>query len=373
MSNPRSTLCALLVICAGAVSVIRAEEPQLLPQSGILVLRTGRVLRGDIVRVGDRYVVTSGEKDEVGVSLDAVEMQCDSLEDAYRRKQDQMPPNRKVADHLKLADWCLQYDLFASAAEQLMAAQLCDPNDPANETFEKRLRLAVQRPASISNGTESVAKIISPPDLDESLRSLPAGTMELFTNTIQPLLINRCGASNCHGPNSSSSFRLAYPNWSRTLPRRFTQRNLQAAMSFLDRDEPLRSPMLVMSTLRHGKMSKPALTDEDVTQLQNLAEWVYHSLGSASPASPAELSSPESLLLQPGASRLDPQAAANRHTAGPVAPDTTGPSERLDRAVEPASHSAPAEPGTGAAPVAGVDPFDPEIFNRRFGSGKKPR
>ena len=332
------------------------------------MLRSGRVLRGEIARVGDRYVVAVGENDEVGVSVEVVEMQCVSLEDAYHRKRALLPPDSKVADHLNLADWCLQYDLFACAAEQLMAAQQCDPADPRNESLEKRLRLAVQRPATASKGVESVTPAAVPSDLDEVIRGLPAGTVEKFTNAIQPLLINRCGASNCHGPSSSSSFRLAYPSWSRTLPRRFTQRNLQAAMAFVDREEPQRSPLLARATVVHGGMSKPALSDENAVQLQHLAEWVYLSRGSESPEPHATAGPPEPALLPPGVGEIAPPATvAATGPPSPLPAIANQPAARLDRDIQPASHVSPAELKTESQPASGVDPFDPEVFNRRFG------
>jgi hypothetical protein len=361
----------MLIACASVASVAQTEEPQLSPQPGILVLRTGRVLRGEIARVGDRYVVALGEHDEVGVPLDAVEMQCPSLEDAYRRKRDQLPPAGKVADHLRLADWCLRYDLLACAAEQLMAAQQCDPADPENAIFEKRLTLAAQRPATLSSESKSVVRTIIPPNTDEIVGDLPAGTVEQFTTVIQPLLINRCGSASCHGPNSHSSFRLTYPNWSRTLPRRFTQRNLQAVLALLDRAQPQRSPLLTMATAVHGNLSKPALTDDDTTQLSHLAEWIHLSLGNASPEPPAALNSPDSLLLQPGARQpgMSAATAADRATK-PQPPATTESPERVDNRVQKASHVSPVDPAAGSLP-GGSDPFDPEIFNRRF--GKKVR
>ncbi len=347
-----------------AASVTEADEPQLLPQTGILVLRTGRVLRGDIVRVGDRYVVAVGEHDEVGVPVDAVEMQCASLQEAYARQRNQLPTNSKVADHLKLADWCLQYDLLGCAAEQLMAAQRCDPSDPHNVVFEKRLRLAAQQSVSSSAPATRTAKIVVPPDLDKMTRSLPSGTVERFTNTVQPILINRCGASNCHGPNSHASFRLTFPSWRRTLPRRYTQRNLQSALALLDQGDPRRSPLLVMATQAHGDAKTPPLTDDNVTQLNHLAEWIYHSLGSQTPDPPAALNSPDALLLQPGHRASSESAAAKKTPAvasrnpGPAAPRSDHPSAAQPSASDTSDIPPP--------PVSGNDPFDPEVFNRRY-------
>ncbi|MFW6168995.1 MAG: hypothetical protein ACODAD_00795 [Planctomycetota bacterium] len=138
-------LGACTLVLWGVTSVNQAEQPQLLPRAGVLVLRTGSVLRGKISRVGDRYVVGLNDRDQVTVSADRVQMRCDSLEEAYRRKRSQLPEKATANDHLQLADWCLRNDCLAAAAEQLMAAQRRAPDDPANEHFEKRLRSAARR------------------------------------------------------------------------------------------------------------------------------------------------------------------------------------------------------------------------------------
>ena len=93
MPHPRWTLVPAIVLFLCAVRVNQADEPQLTPRPGILVMHGGRVLRGDIIRVGDRYVVTIGERDELGVPATSVDLCCDSLEDAYSSKT-RHPVNR---------------------------------------------------------------------------------------------------------------------------------------------------------------------------------------------------------------------------------------------------------------------------------------
>lgn len=366
MSCFQRTLIALVLITLGRPAINLADETRLLPQNGVLVLRNERVLRGNILQVGDRYVVGLNARDEVSVPIDRVEMRCDSLEEAYQRKRGQLPRNAKAADHLRLADWCLRYELNAAAAEQLMAAQSREPLNPANARFEKRLRLAVaQRPEGPSRSVVS-SPPVSSEELETMVKSLPQGTVEQFTNTIQPLLINRCGGGGCHATNADAEFQLIYPHGERTLPRRFTQQNLKHALDMLDGDEPAKSPLLVMATRAHGGASKPSLTEEDVSQLQQLADWVFKSLNRRDASPPAVVRSPDPLLLQPIDQRTTntpvhplarPAEAAAGAGRGAIA---TG-----DRVV-PASHQQPIRDADESTPVPGVDPFDPAIFNRRY-------
>ncbi|MFW6168994.1 MAG: hypothetical protein ACODAD_00790, partial [Planctomycetota bacterium] len=98
--------------------------------------------------------------------------------------------------------------------------------------------------------------------MDEIASGLPAGMVELFTNRIQPLLINHCGTGNCHGPATESKFRLVSPTNSHSLPRRFTQTNLKMALGFVDGERPSQSDLLTRATEAHGGSSKPALRDD---------------------------------------------------------------------------------------------------------------
>ncbi len=368
MTSSNWTLYALTLLCSLTLSApSAADEPALSPEPGILVLRSGNVLRGSIFRVGDRYVVSLGNQDEVGVPQEAVEMQCSSLEDAYLRKRAILTGGNS-AEHLKLADWCLQYGLYAGAAEQLIASRQRDPANPQNDLFEKRLRLAVQHPTTQSPPPASPPRILAAgSDLKELSRSLPPETVQQFTTVVQPLLINRCGDASCHGAASSNSFRLTYSGGGRSLSQRFTQRNLHTALSLIDRESPAASPLLHMATTPHGGRSRPALSDEDVTQLQRLAQWVYRSQGKATPAPPDDLTAPNPLLLQPSARQQSPSS--------PLA-QAIPPADAIDSATDPmvqqAGHEEAVAEGKGdAEPLSlGKDPFDPEVFNRRY--SKRP-
>ncbi len=367
MSYLRWTLGAWVVISLVLPCVNQADEPQLMPRAGVLVLRTDRVLRGNILRVGDRYVVTMREHDEVSVAVDAVALRCDSLTDAYQHKRRELPPAAKVADHLKLADWCLRYDLMQAAAEQLMAAQRRDPLDPANARFEKRLKFAANQVPTPAPRPRQTTQYAALAELDAQMRSLPAGVVAQFTHTVQPLLINRCGGGNCHGVNSTAEFRILSTSRARTIPRRFTQRNLLAVLELLDRKQPGRSPLLMMSALPHGGAENPPLRDKDVEQTQRLAEWIFRCLSETGPQPPAVLKTPDTFLLQPfeqpgqvtGNSSTTDTPASSKRDAGPAARGT-------DPAVQLVGHAEPLQTPTKPRGSTGIDPFDPEIFNRRY-------
>jgi hypothetical protein len=191
--------------------------------------------------------------------------------------------------------------------------------------------------------------------------------MEQFTNTVQPLLINRCGAGACHGPTSDSSFTLTFPHRSRILPRRFTERNLRATLALLDAEAPDRSPLLRMATAAHGGASQPPLTAQDAPLARHLIQWAYQSTGHANAQSTVTRDTPADAALSPD----DPAALPEAGT--PAAPaDSLVVANRPSATQAAATEPPPLDPDAGvpATPPAGRDsgrdPFDPEIFNRRY-------
>ena len=204
------------------------------------------------------------------------------------------------------------------------------------------------------------------------MQQLPHGTVEQFTNTVQPLLINRCGAGNCHGPSAESSFQLAYPNWSRTLPRRFTQRNLYAALQVRELATPGASPLLAMSTLPHG--GSPSRLSTSATR-RSCSIWQsgYIAAPMIPDASLRKISAPRP--------RFSSRRAIDRRTPRidhpmPIEP-TRWPVKRRPSLPETSRRCHPARRPAAGPPTAPVtaspagqgntsDPFDPEIFNRRY-------
>jgi hypothetical protein len=259
-----------------------------------------------------------------------------------------------------LGDWCLQYGLLSAAAEQLMAVMEIEPDNPRIPQFEKRLKLAVVRSREPSVQTVGATQEIPQAELDRLIRTLPGGVVEQFTSGVQPLLLNRCSNGGCHGPNSDAEFRLVRPSWSRTLPRRFTQRNLHSSLVYVDPNQPKKSDLLVKSTTPHGGSETPILGDRDAEALQLLAAWVHRVSRGKVTKQPAVIGSPQALLLQPNdalADESEPGRFPTNEPVSPLKPPGKGPLE---------TPQAPGPTSSEAGQSTGRDPFDPELFNQRY-------
>jgi hypothetical protein len=246
------------------------------------------------------------------------------------------------------------------------------PHDPAVTRFEKRLRVAVAFPAAAPQPTAASA-FVTQEELDALLVSLPAGTVERFTNTIQPLLINRCGAGGCHGPTASNALQLFFSGSGSVIPRRFTQRNLKTVLAFLDRETPISSPLLERASTPHGGCAQPPLGHgQDAPQLLLLSQWVQSHLAGSQPASPSLAGDPHSVLPQPAEApvdavrRADAEAAAGQRALSAARPDPR--QNLLQHETGSAEVIRPVAAEHATSGYQAVDPFDPEVFNRRYGS-----
>jgi hypothetical protein len=358
---------------------------------GVLVLRSGRVLQGEITPLGDRYRVKLGPGNEIRINAGDVEFQATSLLQAYERKRDQLPAD-ELGARLELVEWCLRLELLPQAATELTVAQQLEPQNPRVKHLDRRLQALRMEPAEESS--RSAAPATPAPrwdELEREYRELPAGAVERFTATIQPLLINRCAANSCHGPNSTSSYHLVRPGLGNAANRRFTLRNLHATLAFVDKQQPEDSRLLKSLRDAHGPNDTKVFAANEQLQLELLSAWVRlasrpksviapTSISAAGPQSAhasrlpqrmngIEASDPESdgseTAISSGASSGGASAtstAISNATSNANSKDNTKDNTKMGKTGVAGAKSA----GTSSVPTAEIDPFDPQIFNQKF-------
>lgn len=345
----------------GCPAAVRAQE------AGAVLLRNGQFLEG-IVRVdGDRYVVylASGE---VRIPRDNVEMLGANRAAIYREMRARRPAQTAEAA-LRWCDWCLRQGLLNEAHEELREASQLAPADPRLQGLRVRWELASAPPATSDQGAasdrdgsqsvtpsppqhvadsttaEQTSRRSDPPQANRAASPAPnLLALEGFAREIQPLLLNGCAASRCHGGRGATDFELLRPSRSAPLTRKITDRNLAAVTRQIDPSAPHRSPLLTYARSAHGGDEKPSLAVEGADgRYARLAAWVE------SVVAPAEL--PATI----------PQPRRLGAPAGDVVPASA--ELPVDDSVEPA----PATVETPEAPEASeLDPYDPAPFNRRY-------
>ncbi len=374
--------------------------PQAAPNAdSLLLLHNGRTIVGRIAPAGEYYYV-SVPNGKLRIRADQVEFWCNSLEEGYRRKQ-AVARAGTIEDHLRLAHWCLRQKLTGRATEELAVARRIDPTHPLIGLLDRQLEVAANppapRPARPSKPDPEQHPAAedgpTPEQLEAMVEALPARSVETFTRSIQPLLVNTCGSAACHGPGSEAGFQLRRIPLGRPASRRTTQQNLHEVLQWIDCVEPGSSPLLARPAGPHGPAGSPVFAKSQAAQQTKLAAWVYEltATGATVARSTAAAAADRSGgAIATGATAV-PGLLAQPAEARPltIPPLDTMSSPTPKEPVEPASFEAPASSPNAAAdsqpeapqvqPLPGgvqrgakvegfvpQDPFDPEQFNRRF-------
>jgi len=374
----------VLVVAALTAQIATAEVPPPTDTSAptVLVLRNGEVLQGEISQQDDRYLVVL-PTGRVFVPQDDVEAACRTLEEAYRRKA-MYASGTQAHDHAQLAQWCQRHGLTAQAEQQLEIARQLDPDHPLIELIQRRVDAAKRPRATPVEPVSPVAD--SRPtaaQLSDFSASLPAGTIEAFRRSVQPILLNRCVTAGCHSERSECKFRLLRPRPGMPLAQQATQRNLLSTLQLVDQQAPDRSELLRPDKCPHRLSADTNLMLSRSGQYRFLVDWV-HAISRESVVSPTMMphaittANPLVHSAQP-VSSLDagngavPASATLPLDSEAVAagqPQATQPSAIPGPFDQPKVHR-PNE-AVGLPARATADPFDPAVFNERYGTVAPP-
>ncbi len=364
------------------------------PEQGVVLLHNGETLQGRITRQGDRYFVGM-ERGEISLRASDIDCCCRSPAEAYAvllgRVHGDWPE-----DYLKLADWCQRNGLVAESAAAIAEAKRLAPSHPMIGLIERRLIMAQNPVVAPPPSVSAAAGEVSGSDLDRLIRGMPPGTVETFTDVVQPLLMNNCTTAGCHGPSSTNQFSLLRAPTGRAASRRLTQQNLYRVLRWVNRDDPADSPLVTVPAKPHGSAAAPIFASHRASHYQQIVDWVYRVSRPGDAPTALMAAQGWDSALGNAASHAVPAASdslANPFDTGPVV--AVGHAEVLtweglpgvavvDAAsvAPPSAVPAPAVPGAPVmanesessskaarrqSPVeANADPFDPDVFNRRY-------
>ncbi|MFM2094936.1 MAG: hypothetical protein RIS70_2060 [Planctomycetota bacterium] len=281
------------------------------------------------------------------------------------------PDSRSVAENDADATSPTQQ---GSPTRQGSSAQPAAPAQQASDRFpvqragyeepSGRARSGVGESLNRSDRSPSSEANSSPVELD-----LSAKDMDEFVQAIQPFILNRCATNNCHGSAESSDYHLIRPPQGKTLVRGLTLRNLRATLAQIDRDAPLASPLLTVPKSPHGNASGPVYGPTTEAFVKRLAAWTERI---ANPSGLKALDS-QPIDLQPITPRASKAVTAvpSESTRNDEENDVTDAafSDELSPAKDRIKTSG--TKGKGRSRVSDAtyvpkDPFDPEVFNRKY-------
>lgn len=334
------------------IAVIADTPP--IPREQIILLTNRQVLRGEVALYGDRYLITQSNS-EIRLPRERVERICLDLGEAYLHLQHQIRFGT-AGDHLQLAQWCLDENLCTEAQRQLEEAMLKRPNHPRIDLVRRQLELAKTEHSTSATENPHNRSSYNAEELEELFKQMPSGTVESFTRVVQPLLLNSCSTRGCHGSGGKNQFLLHRSARGQQPSRRMTLRNLQSVLTWIDRENVSKSPLLYFAETPHFSEKKKSIKKyffaPGSLKARRLAAWVEkfseNRLHPIKLATSAPLATPDSSIR----ANTD-RSEALFNWAGPaVQRDATSVRERVDRVKRPLKFRP-------------RDPFDAEIFNRR--------
>jgi hypothetical protein len=397
--NPATVRRAYLACCAVAALMSGFARPTSLPadeptatRNGrqVLVMQSGRTLKGSVSRSPNGYVVEHAAGRLV-VPFDEVRVVGDSLPDAYRRLRESFT-EPTAATHYDLARWCWTHHLPDEARSELIMALDRDPDHDAARDLLERIdeHVAQSRKKSAPADSRLVAGMEVPEV--ESLAGLSRETAARYTSRVQPLLMNKCGNASCHGTNSSQSLRLESVRGTGAGHRIHSERNLAALLEYIDVERPERSALLTALDGNHGGLNRSLFYGPSgERQVKLLKDWIHaaakekRNAGRQRDRQPSVLTK-ETPLSDPGvvpaaATASESRSNADRKNRRPST-TSTKPGDR-DDGTEFAiainrgdSQNESLRDETAAADSSPTsdekkpDAFDPEAFNRRYHGGR---
>ena len=280
--------CRAVVAQSGAAPDESADETRAASQ--LLVLVDGQIVSGHVTPRPDGYdiQVAAGR---MFINSDRVRFSAASLPDAYDRMRDSIP-ELTPTNHLELARWCLGNKLYTQARREVLDALHLDPNRDDAKRMLRALEQVGERSNAAVTGTglteyPSHGEIQRPTIESRSLAGLNRSVAHSFVRDVQPLLMNKCATSGCHGTGGKSQFQLASTHRGSTPA--IAERNLAAVLKQIDFSNPPASSLLKTGEQAHGNMVSSAFRGRTgATQLSVLQNWLRQAAHDVAPDAMAE-------------------------------------------------------------------------------------
>lgn len=332
---------AAATLLLGAFSALAAamlQEPR-----QVVLLRTGRIIEGEVLREPDRWAVRLGTGGYIRLELDQVDLVADDLE-GIRAAMQARVGRGQLSERVKIARFCIQHGMY-DAAEEEIGWLRDDGLDPATlDRLSSHLAVARRPTRPRASETSPSERVNAAPEVVGSTEADAEGVAEtkidpqlmtVFVQRIQPPLLVGCAAAKCHGPQGTTAFRLQRMELGTPPTRRMSLANYRQ-LHRLALTGTAEGTVTDWALRAHGGRKDPVWRADDskVTELQAWLAWVRQSESGA--------------------------------VASTTTPGTQG------SGVQPASF----QEGKAAPAGAVSDPYDPELFHayiRRRQSGGDDR
>lgn len=333
------------------------EKKAVPTQQPCVLLRNDNVLFGTASQQGEYVIVRRGADNEIRLPRKDVACWATSVRNLYRFRVDHRRAG-DVAAMLKDARWCVRYDLYDLADQEIDAILTIAPGHSEAVRLQGQLyrKLTPVRPAGSWQDSSTVQTVSHVEEAQPDLSRVDLVALTRFAKGIQPMLLNRCG--NCHDHTTDRAWTLLKPSPGTRASSRMTRENLALTLQFIDDATPESTQLWSKAVSPHGG-AKAALNPRHDKAMRILRQWM---LSVQSPvARSKELESSNARSDGHGdTDDASKQDAAKASDAGDAKQENAEPVE----AGWPVEHSAKSDSPRRLPNVA--NPFDPDLFNRRY-------
>ena len=371
----------------------------------IVLLDNGRVLQGQITRTADQVHVQATSGSRIVLPSKRVERIFDSMQNVWQHRNAKLAAD-DVQGHLSLLHWCLKHRLADQARKQLdhlmhtdidvkrlkyldrqitrtfeqpvvepskkqavaNSSSAFDPFDvahsftrlpPVDPKVRNPTKVIVDRAIALASHSEPVAANESPvtsrqatrgsataslrKELESMTKLLARDDLHEFQRRVQPVLLKGCLAAKCHH-SQAVVMPLMHRGRGQLVPKRFTQRNLQSILPWIDAEGVDESLLLARAVGSHGGQENPSM-QLDSLEFERLSNWVQ-AVAKNSP----ELTGATETAVSVSDKTPQLAEATKRHES----------THQREQVVSEAATSKQSE----VQPKSSVDPFDPAAFNQ---------
>ncbi len=384
----------LTLILALATAVACAQSPNEIgalivdaPQA-VLLKKTDRILVGMVRLNGNFLEIEIANQSRVSIPRDQVEFVGADAAEVYEFKCRSVT-RWLPGDHFKMARWCSQNQLLAKAIEHYAVIEKAAPDYPlvkqlgveieqkilSDEKFRAYAGLGPLTQAQVTKKDSSASSATTAASTASSTtRVTDHPQIALYFNDrIQPILVNRCSQSACHGVASKNSLKLMEPTGA--VYARVSSENLKSTLEQINRDASGTAKLLVYATKPHGLQREPGIALTETNLIEELKNWIRFSENPIVPAVATSSASPNLSSASEVPSKLNPlppgssplRAVPNSKASEPKIEFPSGatrPSTSEIDALEAQLNQILAKEKPSPA-NSSADPFDPAEFNRQ--------
>ena len=389
---------------------------------GYILLQNGNVLSGKIASNSERIIIRVDGNSKLNLEHKNVEYIGPSLESLYHHQKSGIR-SWGTGEHWHLAHWCIKQGLIDHAIAHYRVIEQNASDSPqfkqiehmlreallANEKVRKSLgdETSLDSKSGVLQANAEIPKLRDVRESDPETRrssvnswtqtEIPGYIRKTFQTSILPVLVTRCGQSGCHGILGKSDFHLYQPIGDQAALT--LGKDLDEVLRYVDRERANESELLAYATKAHGIQRHPSLNaarEDERLLIERIGQWIKSLALSQS----INKSMPQQYPVTTASAEADSIGAVTQAIAtGPL----DGSGDRMTRSelskiVEKrdrnASLSKPAKSAPPPAILSGSelddlekairdleekyesaepskttqakDPFDPDVFNRKF-------